>query len=72
MTGAIVSSADLFALVSRLVAAGTRVIAPVASPDRRRTEYGPIDGFGQATLGGPLPRRSLKELFLPASEVLLR
>jgi ferredoxin len=73
MTSTIVSHADLTALVARLVAAGTRTIAPAATPhDPRRTEYRPIQRFEEAALGGPLPRRSLKEFFLPPSEVLLR
>ncbi|HSD21678.1 MAG TPA: 4Fe-4S dicluster domain-containing protein [Anaeromyxobacter sp.] len=73
MTSTIVSDADLTALVARLVAAGTRTIAPAATPyDPRRTEYRAIQRFEEATLGGPLPRRSLKEFFLPPSEVLLR
>ena len=73
MTGAILSQADLTALVARLVAAGTRIIAPAATPhDPRRTEYRPIQRFAEAALDGPLPRRSLKEFFLPPSEVLLR
>ncbi len=73
MTSAILSQSDLAALVARLAAAGTRVIAPVALPnDPRRTEYRSIRRFEDAALGGPLPRRSLKEFFLPPSEVLLR
>ncbi len=73
MTGTIVTSADLSALVSRLVAAGTRVVAPVStSPDGKRTEYRPIEALGEAALEGAMPRRSLKELFLPPTEVLLR
>jgi ferredoxin len=73
MTGTILSQADLAALVARLVAADTCVVAPVVTPyDPRRTEYRPIRSLEEAALGGPLPRRSLKELFLPPSEVLLR
>ncbi len=73
MTSTILSQADLTALVARLVAAGTTVIAPAAaSRDPRRTEYRPIQRLEEAALGGPLPHRSLKELFLPPSEVLLR
>jgi ferredoxin len=73
MTGAIVTQAELAALVARLVAAGTRVVAPAPAPhDPGRTEYRPIQRLDEAALAGPLPRRSLKELFLPPSEVLLR
>ncbi len=73
MNGTIVSRADLAALVERLVAAGTRVVAPAAAPhDPGRVEYRQIQRLDEAALGGALPRRSLKELFLPPSEVLLR
>ncbi len=73
MTSAILSQPDLAALVARLVAAGTRVIAPVTLPDLpRRTEYRPVQRFEEAALGGPMPRHSLKAFFLPPSEVLLR
>jgi ferredoxin len=73
MTGTLVSQADLAALVARLVAADTRVIAPVATPhDPRRSEYRSIQRFEEAALDGPLPRHSLKEFFLPPTEVLLR
>jgi ferredoxin len=73
MNATILSETDLAALVARLVGHGTAVIAPVASEgDAGRTEYRRIQRFEEAFLGGPLPRRSLKELFLPPSEVLLR
>jgi ferredoxin len=73
MTSAIVSQADLAALVARLVAAGTRVVAPAPAPhDPARAEYRPVQRLEEAALAGPLPRRSLKEFFLPPSEVLLR
>jgi ferredoxin len=73
MKSAILSQADLAALVQRLVAAGTRVIAPATSPDDpRRTEYRPVQRLDEAALGGPMPRHSLKAFFLPPSEVLLR
>jgi ferredoxin len=72
MTSTIVSRADLTALVDRLAAAGTRVIAPVETPDAKRCEYRSIRRLDEAALGGALPRRSLKEVFLPPSEVLLR
>lgn len=73
MTGTILSQSDLAELVDHLVAEGTSVIAPVpARDDARRTEYRPIRSLGEAALGGPLPRCSLKEFFLPPSQVLLR
>jgi ferredoxin len=72
VTSKVLSETDLAAWVVDLVRAGTRVIAPVASGQAARAEYRPILRFEEAALGGPLPRRSLKELFLPPSEVLLR
>ena len=69
----ILSQADVAALVARLVDAGTRVIAPaLTAADPGRSEYRTIQRLEDAALGGPLPRRSLKEFFLPPSEVLLR
>lgn len=68
-----VSDADLAALTAELVAAGTRVIAPVRDPaDPARADYRPVARLEEADLSAPLPRRSLKEAFLPATEVLLR
>jgi ferredoxin len=73
MSPAILSQTDLAALVATLVGKGTTVIAPAASErDGGRVEYRPIRRFEEAALEGALPRRSLKELFLPPSEVLLR
>jgi ferredoxin len=68
-----ISQSDLSALVTTLVASGTRVIAPVQSSGNASiANYASIRSFEDATLGGPLPRRSLKEFFLPSTEVLLR
>jgi ferredoxin len=68
-----ISSSDLAALVAALVASGTRVIAPVeASGDAALVNYAAIRSLEEASLGGRLPRRSLKEFFLPRTEVLLR
>lgn len=72
MTTKVLSEAELATWVADLVRAGTRVIAPAASGQGGRAEYRPIARLEEAALGGPLPRRSLKELFLPPSEVLLR
>jgi ferredoxin len=72
VTSKVLSEADLATWIADLVRAGTRVIAPVASGQAGRTEYGPIARLEEAALGGALPRRSLKEFFLPPSEVLLR
>ena len=69
----ILSPSELSSLVDGLIAGGVRVIAPAAAgADPDRTEYRAIAGLGEAALGGPLPHRSLKEFFLPPTEVLLR
>ena len=66
------SPLDLAALVINLVMANIRVIAPVRDKNNpEQSDYLPIRGLEDAALGGPLTRRSLKEFFLPASEVLL-
>jgi ferredoxin len=68
VTQRFLSHADLGALV----AAHRRVIAPVrAKDDARQTDYLPIRALADAALGAALPRRSLKEFFLPPTEVLL-
>jgi ferredoxin len=68
-----IAQADLAALVADLTAAGTEVIAPVRSGGRGALDYRRIGRLEEAALGEvALPRRSLKELFLPSSEVLLR
>jgi ferredoxin len=62
----------LAALVAELVAANTRVIAPVrAKDDPEQLDYLPIQTLEDAAFGVRLPRRSLKEFFLPPTEVLL-
>lgn len=69
MTRAILTEADVAALVTDLVEAGTRVIAPVAvGPDCERTEYRAIERLEEALLDGTLPRRSLKEFFRPVAQ----
>lgn len=72
MTSKVLSEADMAAWVADLVREGTQVVAPVAGDGALHAEYRPIERLEQAALGGALPRRSLKELFLPPSEVLLR
>lgn len=72
MTATILSPSDLSVLVASLVADGIRVIAPVRAKDApERADYLPIKRLEEADFAGPLPRRSLKEFFLPPSEVLL-
>ena len=73
MTQRFLSQAELAALVAELVAAKTRVIAPVRAKDNpEQLDYMPIQKLEEATFGAQVPRRSLKEFFLPATEVLLR
>jgi ferredoxin len=73
VTSAIISPADLATLVDDLVAARTSVVGPVPAADgSKRTEYRRIERLEQSALGGPLERHSLKEFFLPPTEVLLR
>ena len=56
MKSAILSQADLAALVQRLVAAGTRVIAPATPPDDpKRTEYRPVQRLDEAALRQAIP-----------------
>ncbi|MCU0292842.1 MAG: 4Fe-4S dicluster domain-containing protein, partial [Thermoanaerobaculaceae bacterium] len=61
---------NLTALTADLLAAGTRVAAPARAADGR-TDYGFVTDASHVVLDGGLPRRSLKELFLPPTEPLL-
>jgi ferredoxin len=73
VTHKFLSNAGLAALVAELVAAKTRVIAPVrAEDDPAQVDYLAIQKFEDAAIGVGLPRRSLKEFFLLPTEVLLR
>ncbi len=68
----VISQSGLAALVTTLVDSKVRVIAPVRAKDNpERTDYMPIQHLEDAVFNGHLPRRSLKEFFFPASEVLL-
>jgi ferredoxin len=72
VTHRFLSHASLTALVAELVAAKTRVIAPVrAQDDPEQVDYRPIHKLEDAALGVRLTRGSLKEFFLPPTEVLL-
>ncbi|MBI5501631.1 MAG: 4Fe-4S dicluster domain-containing protein [Deltaproteobacteria bacterium] len=62
---------DLEKLVAELLGAGTRVVAPVDA-GKGETEYRVVGQFTDAKLGAALPRRSLKEFFLPPTEELFR
>ncbi len=76
-------SADaLAALVDKLAAAGTPAVAPAWTADgaaiasdaaavtTRETEYRTVAGAADLALGERLPRLSLKQFFLPPTEVL--
>jgi len=78
-------SADaLAALVDKLAAAGTPAVAPAWTNDgaalaagaaaapgtTRETEYRAVSGAAELALGERLPRLSLKQYFLPPTEVL--
>ncbi len=76
-------SADaLAALVDKLAAAGTPAVAPAWTNDgatvakaaaataARETEYRAVAGAAELALGERLPRLSLKQFFLPPTEVL--
>jgi ferredoxin len=65
-----ISRDQLAALVAGLRQAGVEVVAPVELAPGR-SEYRPIQSLEQARLDGPLPRLSLKALFLPPVEPLL-
>jgi ferredoxin len=72
VTFKMISHSDLAALVADLVASKTRVIAPVqANGSPEQTTYKAIHSLQEAALGTALPRLSLKEFFLPRTEVLL-
>jgi ferredoxin len=63
---------ELASLVAELIGTKTRVIAPArAADDPQQVDYRLIDSFEEAAFGVAIPRRSLKEFFLPATEVLL-
>ena len=73
------STEALATLVERLAAAGTPAVAPAwaetagpaGSPSaERQTEYRHVTGAAELAFGERLPRLSLKEFFLPQTEVL--
>jgi ferredoxin len=69
-----ITQADLGALVADLRAAGTRVVAPVRPKGlgRELVEYASVRNLDDVVLEGPVPARSAKQFFLPATEPLLR
>jgi len=79
----LVSADALAALVDKLAAAGTPAVAPAWAADgttdatdatvaatARETEYRSVSGAAELALGERLPRLSLKQYFLPPTEVL--
>jgi ferredoxin len=73
VTNRFISHENLSKLVAELVAAKTRVIAPVRAHDEaEQIDYLPIQKLEEASFGVRLPRRSAKEFFLPATEVILQ
>ncbi len=79
----LVSADALAALVDKLAAAGTPAVAPAWTADgttdatdatvaatARETEYRSVSGAAELALGERLPRLSLKQYFLPPTEVL--
>lgn len=70
MTQRLLSQADLAALVLELVAADTQVIAPVAI-DGARVEYKSIKSIDEAAFNRKQAASSIKQYFLPRTEVLL-
>lgn len=68
------SQADLTSLVAELIAKGTRVVAPsrTGAGPLQHLDYRLIQKPEEMTLDGGLPMRSIKELFMPPTEVLFR
>ena len=76
----LLSHEALAALVADLAAAGTPAVAPAWAGDAgraagataasRETEYRTVSGAAELALGERLPRLSLKQFFLPPTEVL--
>ena len=64
-----ITEEELCTFVADLVAAGTRVTAPVRAAEGK-VDYRAITRFEEAAIGAELPRRSLKEFFLPPTEPL--
>lgn len=74
MTSSYITKTSLAELVDALIKTGTQVVAPQPAERNgvRQLEYRTITSFSQAVLGSPLPKRSLKEFFLPPTEPLFR
>ncbi|MBI5532428.1 MAG: 4Fe-4S dicluster domain-containing protein [Deltaproteobacteria bacterium] len=74
MSAKTLTQADLASLVGDLVAAGTRVVAPSRTGvgPLQHLDYREIKKADEMTLDAGLPKRSIKELFFPPTEVLFR
>ena len=73
MTQRFFTPAELGALIDEQIAAKTRVVAPVCTQEGSdHLEYRPIHKFTDATLGVALPHASIKEFFLPRTDILLQ
>ncbi|MFW5878350.1 MAG: hypothetical protein ACOCVR_00890 [Myxococcota bacterium] len=66
------TEAGLARLMEALRRADTRLVAPVLAEGGHEADYRELGEGDEIALGGPLPRRSLKEFFLPPTEILLR
>jgi sulfhydrogenase subunit beta (sulfur reductase) len=64
-----ISRENLAALVADLVQGGTEVVAPARASDGK-VDYRRVAKFDEATWNDEMPRRSLKEFFLPPTEAL--
>jgi ferredoxin len=64
-----ISRENLAALVADLVKGGTDVVAPARASDGK-VDYRRVAKFDEITMNGGMPRRSLKEFFLPPTEAL--
>ncbi len=66
--------AEVAALLAELLSAGTRVIGParVGMAPYDHVEYSPVNRAEDVVLGGGMPARSIKEFFMPPTEVLFR
>jgi ferredoxin len=68
-----ITDRELGAFIADLIAGGTEVIAPARGPGGRGgLAYRRVDRPDAIELGPTLPARSLKEHFLPPTEVLVR
>ena len=74
MSAKTLTQADLASLVSDILAAGKRVVAPslVGFGPFEHVEYKPVHKADEVVLDRGLPKKSIKEMFLPPTEVVFR